>query len=125
MKLQVVGEQGERDMLGPLPKGYIIITPEPRMMAFLAADGRQPPVNEAEAAAMLQTMIAYTGRVKLEQDKFTTDVELSWNQIYVGKPQVRFYKVDGDKLTLRSPEQEAGTIPGKRVVGILTFVRHA
>jgi Lipocalin-like domain len=125
MKIQLVGEQGERDMLGPHPKGYIIITPEPRMMAFLAADGRQPPANEAEAAAMLQTMIAYTGRVKLEEDKLTTDVELSWNQIYVGKPQIRFYKVNGDRLTIRSPEQEAGTIPGKRVVGILTFERHA
>ena len=42
-KLQVVGEPGERDIFGPNPKGYIIITPKSRIMAFLAADGRQPP----------------------------------------------------------------------------------
>jgi hypothetical protein len=123
MKLKVVGEPGERDMLGANPKGYIIITPDPRMMAFLAADGRQPSKSEPEAAAMLQSMIAYTGRVTVDADKFTTDVELSWNQIYVGKPQVRFYSIDQDRLTIRSPEQDAGTMPGKRVVGTLTFVR--
>ena len=101
-KLQVVGEPGERDILGPNPKGYEIITPEPRIMSFLAADGRQPPTNQAEAAAMLQSMLAYTGRItSLEPDKFTVDVEVSWNQVYVGKPQVRYYTVNGDRLTIR------------------------
>jgi hypothetical protein len=61
-KLEVTGESEQRDILGPNPKGYIILTPEPRIMVFLAADGRQPPTNQAEAAAMLQSMTAYTGR---------------------------------------------------------------
>jgi hypothetical protein len=57
-KLHVIGEPEERDLFGPNPKGYIILTPEPRIMAFVVADGRQPPANQAEAAAMLQSMIA-------------------------------------------------------------------
>jgi len=123
-KLQVVGEPGERDILGPNPKGYTIITPEPRVMSFLAADGRQPPTNQAEAAAMLQSMLAYTGRItSLEPDKFTVDVEISWNQAYVGKPQVRYYTLNGDSLTIRTPEQESGALPGKRTASILTFER--
>jgi hypothetical protein len=122
-KSQIIGEPGEREIFGPNPKGYIILTPEPRIMAFLAADGRQPPTNQAEAAAMLQSMIAYTGRITLEPDKFTTDVEVSWNQIYIGKPQVRFYVVDGDKLTIRTPEQDAGAVPGKRIISVMTFER--
>jgi hypothetical protein len=123
VKLQVIGEPGERDILGPKPKGYMILTPEPRMMAFLAADNRQPPTNQAEAAAMLQSMVAYTGRITLEPGKFTTDVEISWNQIYVGKPQVRLYTVDGDKLTILTPEQDSATVPGKRTISKLTFER--
>ncbi len=122
-KTQVIGEPEERDVLGSNPKGYIILTPEPRIMAFLAADGRRPPTNQAEAAAMLQSMAAYTGRITLEPDKFTTDVEISWNQIYVGSPQVRFYAVNGDKLTIRVPEQASAVLPGKRVTAILTFER--
>jgi hypothetical protein len=122
-KLQVIGEQGEREFFGPNPKGYVILTPEPRIMAFIAADGRKPPTNQAEAAAMLQSMIAYTGRIRLEADRFTTDVEVSWNQLYIGKPQVRFYIVEGDKLTLLTPEQESATVPGERITSTLTFER--
>jgi hypothetical protein len=114
---------GERDILGPNPRGYILLTPEPRIMVFLAADGRQPPTNQAEAAAMLQSMIAYTGRIKLEPDKFTTEVEISWNQIYIGKPQVRFYTVEGDTLTVLTPEQDSALFPGKRITSKLTFER--
>ncbi len=122
-KLQIIGESQERDILGPNPKGYIILTPEPRIMVFLAADGRQPPTNQAEAAAMLQSMTAYTGRITLEPDKFTTDVEISSNQVIVGKPQVRYYTLNGNILTIRTPEQDTGMFPGKRAISTLTFVR--
>jgi hypothetical protein len=122
-KLKVIGESEERDILGPNPKGYIILTPEPRIMVFLAADGRQPPTNQAEAAAMLQSMAAYTGRITLEPDKFTTDVEISANQVIVGKPQVRYYTLNGDTLTIRTPEQDTGMFPGKRATSVLTFQR--
>jgi hypothetical protein len=122
-KLKVLGQRGERELFGPNPRGYVILTPEPRIMAFIAADGRKPPTNQAEAAAMLQSMIAYTGRIRLEPDRFTTDVEVSWNQLYIGKPQVRFYIVEGDKLTLLTPEQESATVPGERITSTLTFER--
>ncbi len=122
-KVQVIGEPEERDIFGSNPKGYVILTPEPRIMVFIAADGRRPPTNQAEAAAMLQSMIAYTGRITLEPDKFTTDVEISQNQIYAGTPQVRFYIVNGDKLTLRTPEQSSALFPGKRTIAVLTFER--
>src|SRR5215831_2312616 len=118
-KMQIIGEQGERDIFGSNPKGYIIITPEPRLMAFLAADGRRAPTNQAEAAAMLQSMIAYTGRVTLEPDKFTTDVEISWNQVDISTPQVRFYTVSENRLTIRGPEQDLRLFPGKRGTAIL------
>jgi hypothetical protein len=98
-KLQVIGERGEREFFGPNPKGYVILTPEPRIMAFIAADGRKPPTNQAEAAAMLQTMIAYTGRkagAGQVHDRCRSFME---SNVY-GKPQVRFDIVEGDKLTL-------------------------
>ena len=122
-KLKVIGESEERDILGPNPKGYIILTPEPRIMVFLAADGRRPPTNQAEAAAMLQSMTAYTGRITLEPDMFTTDVEISSNQVIVGNPQVRYYTLNGDTLTIRSPEQDTAMFPGKRATSVLTFQR--
>ena len=122
-KSQLVGEPEERDTFGSNPKGYMIITPEPRLMGITVSDGRRPPTNQAEAAAMLQSMIAYTGRITLEPDKFTVDVEVSWNQVTVGSPQVRFYTVNGDTLTIRTPEQDSALFPGKRAITIMTFER--
>jgi hypothetical protein len=72
---------------------------------------------------MLQSMTAYTGRITLEPDKFTTDVEISSNQVIVGTPQVRYYILNGDTLTIRSPEQDTAMFPGKRASSVLTFQR--
>ena len=37
--------------------------------------------------------------------------------------QVRFFKLEGDKLTIRTAEQDDAVFPGKRVVGTLTWER--
>jgi hypothetical protein len=43
---------------------------------------------------------------------------MSPNEIYTGanQTQVRFFKLDGDKLSIRSPEIASAALPGKRVV---------
>ena len=69
-KVQVVGEGTDtpRDMLGPQPFGRIIMTPEHTMAAYIAKEDRKgPPTNDAEAAALLSSMNAYTGRYRIER----------------------------------------------------------
>src|SRR5215468_9153954 len=77
LKIQTVGEGEPKDVYGPNPQGYVILTPEHRLMAFIAAAGRKPPSSDAEAAALLRSMLAYTGKFKLEPGKWTTTVEFS------------------------------------------------
>jgi hypothetical protein len=50
---------------------------------------------------------------------------MSPNEIYTGanQTQVRFFKLDGDKLSIRSPEIASAALPGKRVVAILMWDR--
>jgi hypothetical protein len=36
---------------------------------------------------------------------------------------VRFFKLEGDKVTIRTAEQASSVYPGKRVVGTLTWER--
>lgn len=54
-----------------------------------------------------------------------TPVDMSPNEIYTGanQTQVRFFKLDGDKLSIRSPEIASAALPGKRVVAILMWDR--
>lgn len=124
-KVQVIGESAEpRDMLGPEPFGRIIITPEHTMAAYIAKQGRKgPPTNDAEAAALLSSMNAYTGRYRIEDDKIITTVDGAWNEIFKAREQVRYFSLDGDKLTIRTAEQPSATLPGKRVISTLLWER--
>ena len=81
-------------------------------MDVLTSADRKPATNDAESAALLRTMIAYTGRYTIEGDKFVIMPDVSWNEVYTGHEQVRYYKVDGDKLFLTTPEQPSGVLAG-------------
>jgi hypothetical protein len=74
---------------GEQPKGHAVITAD-RLFALVAADGRKPPQTSDEQAAAFRSMIAYTGKYRVEKDKFITTVDLAWNEAWVGTEQVRF-----------------------------------
>ena len=92
-----------RGAYGNRPTGYIIFTPDGRMMAVVEAEGRKPPENDEQRAAAFRTIIAYTGMYRLQGDKFTTKVDVSWNPAWVGTEQVRDYRLEGDQLKVVSP----------------------
>ena len=71
-------------VLGEHPKGSQIATPEGRWLALVTADGRTVPTNDAERAKALTSMIAYTGRYRVEDGKVITKVEAAWNEAWVG-----------------------------------------
>jgi hypothetical protein len=119
---QIIG--GETlEPFGPNPKGRLVITPEGYMTALIVAANRKAAANNDERAALLNSMLAYTGKLAIDGDKITIKTDLSWNEILTGQDQVRFVKVEGDNLSIRTAEQASAVFPGKRVVGILTWVR--
>ena len=83
----------------------------------------KPATNDADSAALLKSLMVYTGKFTIDGDKLTTDVDLSWNEILTGTAQLRFFKLEGDKLSLRTAEQVSAVYPGKKVVGTLTWER--
>jgi len=38
-------------------------------------------------------MIAYTGKYRLEGNKFITTVDAAWNEEWVGAEQIRFWRL--------------------------------
>jgi hypothetical protein len=125
-QLKVVGEDAEpKDIFGPDPIGRIIFSPEHRVVVFISRAGRRPPTSESEAAALLSSMTAYTGKFRLEGDKFITQVDGAWNEFYHGSEQVRYFELTGDKLSIRTPEQPSGILIGKRTVATLVWQREA
>jgi hypothetical protein len=117
-----VAETGQRyNEFGDKPDGYISYLPDGRMHAMLVAGNRVGPagavLTEEEKAKLFGTMIAYAGTYRIEGEKVVHDIEVSWNQLWTGSKQVRFFKAEGDTLTIttavaKSPRdgQEGRTI---------------
>lgn len=116
---------GERQQTyGPNPDGYLILTPEGRMMAVVAAKGRKPGLKVEQQAELLRTLLAYTGTYKLSGNRFITKVDISWNQSWSGTEQERFFEVKGDHLTIVTAWLANPNLPGGPIVrGTLTFER--
>jgi hypothetical protein len=112
-------------VFGEQPSGYLILTSEGRMMGLLTAEGRKAPQTEAEREAAYRSMLAYSGRYRMEGDKFITKVDVSWNEAWVGTEQARVYKVEGTKLQVLSPPQPNPNFGGKTMRGIFTFERES
>jgi Lipocalin-like domain len=87
---------------GEHPRGRQIATADGLWLALVTAEGRSVPKTDEERAQALRTMIAYTGRYRVEDGK-VTKVEAAWNEGWVGGEQTRFIRFEGDRLFIESP----------------------
>jgi hypothetical protein len=108
---------------GEHPNGIQIATPEGRWLALVTAENRPVPKTDAERAQALKTMIAYTGRYRVEDGKVITKVEAAWNEAWVGTEQVRAIRFDGDTLYIESPPMPHPNINNKVVRVIVVWER--
>jgi hypothetical protein len=120
--LQVLGEQ-PKEVFGANPVGYLIFTAEGRMMTIITRADRKAATTMNERADLLQSMVAYTGPYTVEHGRISTQPDVAWNEIYSGSEQIRYYLLSGDKLSIRTAEQLSAVLPGKKVVGTLTYDR--
>ncbi|MGE3244997.1 MAG: lipocalin-like domain-containing protein [Beijerinckiaceae bacterium] len=118
-------ETGETmPIFGDHPRGRQIATKDGRWIALATAENRPVPQNDAERAAALQTMIAYTGRYRFEDGKIITRVEAAWNEAWVGGEQVRYIAFENDNLLkIKSSVMPHPNLPGRKVRVIVTWRR--
>ena len=117
-------DTGERfEPYGPNPSGRLVLEPGGRLMGILMKPNRQPPTDDAERAILFNEMLAYTGSVRSDgPGRFITTVDFAWNPAW-GREQVRFFTIDGDRLTVRTAEETVPRFPGRSRVSDLVFVR--
>lgn len=118
------GTDERRDNFGARPQGCLVISPDRRMMALITADDRHPADGALGDAALFKSMLAYGGTLRIEgADRFITRVDVSWQPAWVGTEQTRLYALQGDVLTLSTPEMEHPAFPGRKARGVLTWHR--
>ena len=111
------------DLHGPDPRGFAVFSPEGRLAIIFTASGRTLPANEGEAAALFRDMSAYTGRFILTEDQIVTEVDVAWHPAWDNSQQPRFYKLEGDRLTLSTGVQDHPSRPGVRLRGFVVWTR--
>jgi len=105
------------------PKGYLILTPQGRMMTVATfGDRKKIYASQDDFRQLLTTMTAYTGRYRIEGSDFVTMVDVSWYEVWTGTEQRRHYKIEGDKLTIVSAPQPVGAGPQANAMVTVTLV---
>ena len=121
VRMEDTGEVTEP--LGPNPRGFAIFAPNGRMMVVLTAGGRAPPTSDAESAALFNAMTAYTGRFEVHQNQVLFKIDAAWQPAWENTELLRFFELEGDRLTLRTAVQEHPAAPGRKFRAVLTWVR--
>ena len=90
---------GEREYpMGKAPTGYILVLPAGRMTVVITGEGRTAPTTDQDRAGLYNTLVAYTGRYRVDGDKWITTLDVSANPAWVGTEQTRSFRVDGNRL---------------------------
>jgi hypothetical protein len=110
---QVIVEGEPQDLFGAKPKGSLILTREGRAMALTTAEKRIAGQSDAQRAALHKSMLAYTGRYRVEGDEFVTTVDASWNEAWNGTEQRRKFRIDANRLIIESAPAPSILFPGK------------
>ena len=122
VEFQDTGER--RPLYGTDRMGYIIFTTEGRIFGIIEGEGRKAPQTDEDRVRLFRTMAAYSGLYRLEGDKWITTVDVAWNPGgWTGTDQVRFYKIDGDRLVVSAPWAPSPVFPGKTTRVFLTWTR--
>ena len=103
-------------IMGKNPTGYLVFTPEGRMVQIVTAEGRKAPNTEKERAALLDSMTAFTGMYRVEGDRYITKFDVAWHPARVGAEVVSSFKFEGDRLQVIGDWMPA-IAAGKRAVG--------
>ena len=83
-----------------IPSGYLMFTPLGRLLSMLTRPSRAQGGAEREGEALFRSTFAYSGRYRLEQDRWVTNIDRTWTDAWTEGVQAHFYQREGDRLTV-------------------------
>ena len=122
---EVAGTRERYNQMGEHPDGYLSYAADGRMLGLLVADDQPHPRAEPtdeERIKLHKSMLAYGGTYKLFAGKVVHHIDIEWDGRRLGTDQIRYYAIEGDKLTIKT-EPNKSPVDGREGVGILTFER--
>lgn len=120
-----IAETGRRqDLLGPDPRGWVLFSADGRMAGVMTAGGRRSPRKSGDYEHAFTTLVAYAGAVRLVgAGRFVITVDTAWQPDWVGTDQFRYFRIDGDRLTVRSDEMRLPAYGDRLLTMVLLWRR--
>jgi Lipocalin-like domain len=121
--LEDIETKEQKPVWGTNPNGYIVVTADARWIVIQTAEGRKPPENDGDRVTAFKSLLAYSGKYRTEENKIVVKVDIAADESWNGTEQVRYYKIDGDKLHIEAAPQPYPNFGGRVMRGILVWKR--
>jgi len=116
-KLVSASSSSDKAVFGKNPTGFLTYTPEGRMSALVAYDGRRLLSDSDELSAPTEekaqafsTFIAYAGRYTFTGHQVIHHVKIASIQNWVNTDLTRDVTFEGNRLILRTPPMKSGGV---------------
>jgi hypothetical protein len=109
----IVKNRAPRNVFGEHPKGFLILTREGHGIVVTTAENCQAGMGDSDRAALHKSMLAYSGKYRIEGNDFIMLVEVSWNEDWNGTEQRRHFRIEDGRLIFESAPALSIVGPGK------------
>jgi lipocalin-like protein len=123
IKTEIADTKEIVDIFGPDPLGYGVFTVDGRWIVIITASGLSEPDNDQQRATTYDALGAYSGRYMLTGNQLTIKVDVASNPGVIGREQIRFAELDGDRLVLTTPRDRLRRLQGREGIGIVVWER--
>lgn len=121
--MEDVETKERKPVWGKHPNGFIVLTAGGRWIVIQTAEGRKAPLTDEDYAAAFRSMLAYSGTYRTEGNKILISVDIAWDESWIGTEQVRYYRIEGDRLHIEAAPQPYANFGGSVMRGILIWAR--
>jgi len=111
------------DLYGSTPAGFVVITPDRRMMGMLMSGDRASPASDSDKVKLFDSMMCYSGKVRMDDGTWSTTVDASWHPDWIGTEQVRHYKIEGGVMSVTTAIITHPKYPGRSGKAVVKWHR--
>ena len=121
--MEDVETKERKPVWGEHPNGFIVLTAGGRWIVIQTAEGRKAPQTDGDRAAAFRSMLAYSGTYRTEGSKIVISVDIAWDESWNCTEQVRYYRIEGDRLHIEAAPRPYVNFGGRVMRGILIWAR--
>lgn len=108
---------------GEHPNGCLILTSAGSWSVVQTSEGRKVPQTDEDRIAGFRSMLAYSGRYRIEGRKIVVNVEIAWDESWTGTEQVRYFSVEGNQLHIEASPQHYPNLGDRIMRAVLVWER--